>query len=202
MLQEEEKIQKKGYVNIVGIDEAGRGPLAGPVVAGAVLFSKKFKKDSLIRDSKLLSEKQRREAYKRVDNNLKWGVGIVSEKIIDKVNILEATKLAMIKAVRDLEKKYNIKVDYLILDGRMKLDLDIDQKSIVSADRKVFAVSAASIIAKFTRDEIMIKYDNKYKEYNFKKHKGYGTKEHMAMINKYGGCKIHRKTFKPFDKDK
>jgi len=202
MLQEEEKIQKKGYINIVGIDEAGRGPLAGPVVAGAVLFSKKFKKDSLIRDSKLLSEKQRKEAYKRVDDNLKWGVGIVSEKVIDKINILEATKLAMIKAVRDLEKKYNIKADYLILDGRMKLDLDIDQKSIVSADRKVFSVSAASIIAKFTRDEIMIKYDKKYKEYNFKKHKGYGTKEHMAMINKYGGCKIHRKTFKPFDKDK
>jgi len=202
MLQEEEKIKKKGYINIVGIDEAGRGPLAGPVVAGAVLYSKNFKKDNLIKDSKLLSEKQRKEAYKKVTNNLKWGVGIVSEKIIDKINILEATKLAMIKAVQDLEKKYNINADYLILDGKMSINLNIDQKSIVSADRKIFTVSCASIIAKFTRDQIMIKYDKKYEEYNFKKHKGYGTKEHLKMIKKYGGCKIHRKSFRPFDKDK
>ena len=205
MIQEEKRLWKKGYEYVVGIDEAGRGPLAGPVVSGAVLILekdfKKVKKIKSVKDSKKLSEKKREEVYPNLVNNskLKWGIGIVSEKIIDKINILEATKLSMIKAVKDLEKKNNIKVDFLILDGKMKINLDINQESIVKGDDKVFSVSAASIIAKVTRDRLMIKYDQKYPVYNFKKHKGYGTKEHLINIKKNGICKIHRKSFAPIN---
>ncbi len=205
MIQEEKRLWKKGYKYVVGIDEAGRGPLAGPVVSGAVLILEKdfkeVKKIKSVKDSKQLSEKKREEVYSNLVSNskLKWGIGIVSEKVIDKINILEATKLSMIKAVNDLEKRNNIKVDFLILDGKMKLKLDIDQESIIKGDDKVFSISAASIIAKVTRDRLMIKYDKKYPAYNFKKHKGYGTKEHLKNIKKNGICKIHRKSFAPIN---
>lgn len=205
MIQEERRLWKKGYRYIVGIDEAGRGPLAGPVVSGAVLILEKdfkeVKKIKSVKDSKKLSERKREEVYPNLINNskLKWGIGIVSEKIIDKINILEATKLSMIKAVKDLEKKNNIKVDFLILDGKMKINLNINQESIIKADDKIFSVSAASIIAKVTRDRLMIKYDKKYPLYNFKKHKGYGTKEHIKNIKENGICKIHRKSFAPIN---
>lgn len=186
--------------HIIGIDEAGRGPLAGPVVAAAVLDSPK--KIRGIKDSKLLSEKERERLYVEIINNYKWGIGIVSPKRIDKVNILEATKEAMVKAVHNLEKKYKLKIDHIIIDGNMKIDIDISQKSVIGADRKIYCVSTASIVAKVTRDHLMIKYDKLYPEYNFKKHKGYGTREHLKLIKKYGSCEIHRKSFKPFDKDK
>jgi ribonuclease HII len=186
--------------HIIGIDEAGRGPLAGPVVAAAVLDSPK--KIRGIKDSKLLSEKERERLYVEIINNYKWGIGIVSPKRIDKVNILEATKEAMVKAVHNLEKKYKLKIDHLIIDGNMKINIDISQKSVIGADRKIYCVSTASIVAKITRDHLMIKYDKLYPEYNFKKHKGYGTREHLKLIKKYGSCEIHRKSFKPFDKDK
>ena len=186
--------------HIIGIDEAGRGPLAGPVVAAAVLDSPK--KIRGIKDSKLLSEKERERLYIEIINNYKWGIGIVPPKRIDKVNILEATKEAMVKAVHNLEKKYKLKIDHIIIDGNMKIDIDISQKSVIGADRKIYCVSTASIVAKVTRDHLMIKYDKLYPEYNFKKHKGYGTREHLKLIKKYGSCEIHRKSFKPFDKDK
>jgi len=142
--------------------------------------------------------KRKGKNFNLINNSkLKWGIGIVSEKIIDKINILEATKLSMIKAIEDLEKKNNIKVDFLILDGKMKIDFNVNQESIIKGDDKVFSISAASIIAKVTRDRLMIKYDKKYPEYNFKKHKGYGTKEHLDNIKKNGICKIHRKSFAP-----
>lgn len=205
MIQEEKKLWKKGYRYVVGIDEAGRGPLAGPVVSGAVLILEKdfkeVKKIKFVKDSKKLSEKKREEVYLNLTNNpkIKWGIGIISEKIIDKINILEATKLSMIKAIEDLEKKNNLKVDFLIIDGKMKIDFDANQKSIIKGDDKVFSVSAASIIAKVTRDRLMIKYDKKYPKYNFKKHKGYGTKEHLDNIEKNGICEIHRKSFAPIN---
>ena len=208
MIQEEKKLWKKGYKHVAGIDEAGRGPLAGPVSAGAVLILEKdfkeAKKIKSVKDSKKLTEKKRKEVYLNLikNKNVKWGIGLVSEKTIDKINILEATKLAMIKAVKDLEKKNKIKVDFLILDGRMKLDSGVEQKSIIKADDKVFSVSAASIIAKVTRDRLMEKYDKKYPEYNFRKHKGYGTKEHLKNIRKNGICKIHRKSFAPINQTK
>jgi len=201
MIQEEKKLWKKGYKYVVGIDEAGRGPLAGPVAAGAVLILEKdfkeAKKIKSVKDSKKLKEEKRKEVYLNLVKNkkVKWGIGMVSEKTIDRINILEATKLAMIKAVKNLEKKNKIKIDFLLLDGRMKLDLKVNQKSIVKGDDKVFSISAASIIAKVRRDELMERYDKKYPQYNFKKHKGYGTKEHLEKIKKNGACKIHRKSF-------
>lgn len=203
MIQEEKRLWKKGYRWVAGVDEAGRGPLAGPVFAAAVLVLekdfKKAKKIDSVRDSKKLKESKRKEVFSDLikSKEIRWGIGKVSEKVIDRINILQATKLAMIKAIKDLEKKNGVKVDFIILDGKMKIDIDIDQKSIVKADDKVFSVSAASIIAKVSRDDLMEKYDRKYPEYGFKKHKGYGTGEHLKMIKKHGICDIHRKTFAP-----
>jgi len=203
MIQEEKKLWKKGFKHVAGIDEAGRGPLAGPVFASAVLITEKdfekAKKIKSVRDSKKLKEGKREEVFSDLikSREIKWGIGTVSEKMIDKINILQATKLAMVKAIKDLERRNKIKVDFIILDGKMKLDLETDQKSIINADDKVFSVSAASIIAKVSRDALMKKYDKKYPEYDFKKHKGYGTREHLERIRKYGICPIHRKTFAP-----
>lgn len=199
MIQEEEKLWKRGYKVVAGIDEAGRGPLAGPVVAAAVFINKKdfsfLKKIGLIKDSKELTPQKRKEAFELLIKKVEWGRGIVSEKIIDRINILQATKLAMEKALKDLEKRSKIKADFAIIDGITKINFEINQKVIVKADKKVLSCSAASIIAKVTRDELMIKYDKKYPLYNFKQHKGYGTKEHMAMLKKYGPCPLHRKNF-------
>lgn len=194
------------------LDEAGRGPLAGPVVAAAVMIKNPKLIGRLtgqilkIKDSKKLTGKKREEFYKILTNppadglNIEWGIGRVSEKKIDKINILEATKLAMKKAVADLNCKLKIKnrkIDYLILDGKMKLDLPISQKSIIKADESVFSCVAASILAKVTRDRMMQKYHKKYPQYGFNNHKGYPTKNHFKALKKYGSCKIHRKSFRP-----
>ena len=206
---EEKKLWKQNYKNVVGIDEAGRGPLAGPVVTASVCFEKNFKIKDLknfdINYSKKLSEKQREEIYKILTNhkNIKWGVGIVSEKIIDKINILQATKLAMQKSVKDLDSRFrgnDTSADFLLIDGNFKIHCATRQKSIIKGDAKVFSISAASIIAKVTRDRLMQKYHKKYPEYNFLKNKGYGTKAHFAVIEKNGPCKIHRKSFYPVNK--
>ena len=197
---EEKKLSKRGYKRVAGLDEAGRGPLAGPVVACAVItdfrrFGPALAGSNLknIKDSKKLSPKRREEFYKILTRHpaIKWGVGRVSEKVIDEINILEATKLAMKKAVEKLKKK----PDFLILDGKMKLDLPTAQKSIVKGDEKVFSCAAASIIAKVYRDRVMRKYHKKYRLYGFGKHKGYPTKYHYRMIRKHGPCQIHRKSF-------
>jgi len=223
-LKEEKKLWKKGFKRVTCLDEAGRGPLAGPVTAAAVILNSKFKyqkspKESLrlptgqaklqlktknllneIKDSKKLSPKKREEFYEILtkNQNVEWGIGKVSEKVIDKINILEATKLAMIKAIEKLKiKNKKLKIDYLIIDGNFKINSKIPQKPIVKADEKVFSCSAASIIAKITRDRIMARYDKKYPRYGFLKHKGYPTKYHLKMLRKYGPCKIHRKSFSP-----
>lgn len=205
---------------MVCLDEAGRGPLAGPVVAGAVTIdigrsnlskSKLLRFDlNNIRDSKQLSAKQREKFYNLIikNKNIRWGIGIVSEKIIDKINILEATKLAMKKAVVSLDKKLEkqrirktydrgnfVFIDFLILDGKMSLNLPIPQKSIVKGDEKVFSCALASIIAKVTRDRIMMKYHKRYPEYKFDRHKGYGTELHYRILKKNGPCVIHRNSF-------
>lgn len=194
--EEEKKLWKNGYKRVACLDEAGRGPLCGPVTAAAVtvrqfaIFNSQFAK---IKDSKKLSPKKREEFYKIITKHpaIRWGIGIISEKVIDKINILEATKLAMIKATRQLKGK----PDFLILDGKMEIDLPISQKSIVKADEKVFSCAAASIIAKVTRDRIMMLYHKKYPKYRFDLHKGYGTKLHYKMLHKYGPCQIHRKSY-------
>jgi len=237
-LKEEKKLWEKGYKRVVGLDEAGRGPLAGPVVAAAITIknpkseilnpkqnpksqipnsklleywkiriSDLFRISNLgfrilkLRDSKKITPKQREKFYKLITNNpnIEWGIGKVSEKVIDKINILEATKLAMKKAIENLNSKLksqNSKVDFLITDGNFKLDLPIPQKSIIKADEKVFSCALASIIAKVWRDRIMKRYHQKYPQYGFGQHKGYPTKEHYKKIKKYGPCKIHRKSFK------
>ncbi len=198
--KEEKKLWRRGYKKVAGLDEAGRGPLAGPVAAAAVLIDFRFKIRDLsllkeVNDSKKLSAKKREGLYKLITKNpfIEWGIGIVSEKVIDKINILEATKLAMKKALKDL----NCKVDFLILDGKMRISLPILQKSIVKADGKVFSCAAASILAKVTRDRIMMRYHKKFPKYRFDLHKGYGTKLHLRRLKKHGPCKNHRRTFSP-----
>lgn len=200
-LNEEKKLWRKGYKKIACLDEAGRGPLAGPVVA-AVVIVKKFPISNFqfpkIKDSKKLSPKKREEFYKILTKHpgIEWGIGKVSEKVIDKINILEATKLAMKKAIQKLNKKPK----FLIIDGNFKINLLIPQKSIIKADEKVFSCAVASIIAKVKRDRIMRRYHKQYPEYGLDKHKGYPTKRHRKMLKKYGPCKIHRKTFKTVKK--
>ena len=202
-LKEEKKLWKKGYKVVVGLDEAGRGPLAGPVVAAAVSIIPNYKfQIPKLKDSKKLTQKKREEFFKIITKtpNIKWGIGKVSEKVIDKINIFEATKLAMKRAIKSLERKLKRKANFLILDGNFKIDLKIPQKSIIRGDEKVLSCAMASIIAKVTRDRIMEKYAKKFPEYGFEKHKGYGTKFHLKMLRKYGPCKIHRRSFFPIAK--
>jgi len=193
-LREEKKLWNRGYKRVVCLDEAGRGPLAGPVVAAAVMINSEFKIRNF-RDSKKILPKRRKEIYKAIINNpaVKWAIGKVSERMIDKINILEATKLAMGKAVKNLKSK----IDFLIIDGNFPLDLNIPQKSIIKADEKVFSCALSSIIAKVYRDKIMERLHKKYPHYCFNKHKGYPTKLHFRLLKKYGPCRIHRKSFKP-----
>ncbi len=197
-LNEERKLWRKGFIRVACLDEAGRGPLAGPVVAAAVVlinFRSPDLRKLVLKDSKKLSPKKRGEFYKILTKHqaIEWGIGKVSEKVIDKINIFQATKLAMKRAIEKLRRKPN----FLVLDGRMSLDLKIPQKSIVKADEKVFSCAAASIIAKVTRDRIMERYHQKYSRYGFAQHKGYPTKIHRRKLRRYGPCKIHRKSFKP-----
>ena len=193
------------YVRRNGTGYFTGNSLAGPVTAAAVMINSKSQftiQNLKIKDSKKLTPKKRDEFYKILTRNpqIEWGIGRVSEKVIDKINILEATKLAMKRAFRNLNCKLqnsNCKIDYLILDGNFKIDLPIPQKSIVKADEKVFSVTLASILAKVWRDKIMQRYHKKYPRYGFLKHKGYPTKYHFKMLRKYGPCKIHRKSFEP-----
>ena len=198
---EEKKFWKNGYKFVVGLDEAGRGPLAGPVVAGAVVFlnSKSKILGVGVNDSKKITSKKREKVYDyfKKNQNIAWGIGIISEKVIDRINILEATRLAMLKAVENLEKKLRkspVQV-FLVVDGNIKLNINLPQKSIIKADQKVFSCALASIFAKVTRDKIMQRYHKKYSKYGFDIHKGYGTSYHFKMLKKHGSCKIHRKSF-------
>lgn len=207
VLREEKKLWRKGFRVVACLDESGRGPLAGPVVACAVVSLKKKKMDFQfrqilkdIKDSKKLSFKKREEFYKLLTGHsqIEWAISKTSEKIIDKINILEATKRAMEKAVRNLTRKLKRKkINFLIIDGNFGIDSGIPQKSVIKADEKVFSVMAASIIAKVTRDRMMLRYHKKYPCYGFASHKGYPTKLHRRLLRKHGPCKIHRKTFRP-----
>ena len=199
--KEEKLLWEQGFKCVAGLDEAGRGPLAGPVVAAAVVvldYKKILRQGSGqvkgINDSKKLSEEKREFFYKILTNheNIKWGIGIVSEKVIDEINILEATKLAMQKAITDL----GVRPEFLILDGNFKVNSIVRQKSIIAGDQKVMSVAMASIIAKVTRDSLMKKLHKKYPQYRFDKHKGYGTSLHLEALEEFGACPIHRKSFK------
>ncbi|MDR0879837.1 MAG: ribonuclease HII [Clostridioides sp.] len=181
----------EGYIYIGGIDEAGRGPLAGPVVAAVVVFEKGTKIEG-VNDSKKLSEAKRDELFEVIkERALDYGIGIVGNEEIDEYNILNATYMAMKKAVNCLKKT----PDYLLIDACHIPGLDIEQNSIIKGDSKSISIAAASILAKVTRDGIMYSYDRIYPEYGFKSHKGYGTREHYEAIEKHGITPIHRKSF-------
>lgn len=191
MLKIEDSLYSEGYEYICGIDEAGRGPLCGPVVAAAVILPKD-KYIEGVNDSKKLSPKKREKLYDDIKKEaISVGIGIVDVDIIEEINILNATKLAMIKAIKDLK----IKPDYLLIDGNQLIDIDIEKQTVVSGDAKSESIAAASIIAKVTRDRMLINFDKLYPEYGFAKHKGYGTKIHIEAIKKYGLTPIHRKSF-------
>ncbi|CZR96585.1 Ribonuclease HII [Clostridioides difficile] len=181
----------KGYLYIGGIDEAGRGPLAGPVVASVVVFKKDTKIEG-VNDSKKLSEAKRDELFEVIKKEaLDYGIGIVNNEEIDEFNILNATYMAMKKAINCLKQA----PDYLLVDAATIPGIDIAQNPIVKGDSKSISIAAASILAKVTRDSIMYQYDRVYPEYGFKSHKGYGTKEHYEAIEKHGITPIHRKSF-------
>lgn len=184
---------------IAGIDEAGRGPLAGPVVAACVVLDRD-KEIFYLNDSKKLSEKIRDTLYDEIITSAKaYGIGIIDEKVIDEINILEATHLAMKEAFENANKmyfeKYHENINMLFVDALKIKNIDVKQVSIVHGDALSISIAAASIIAKVTRDRMMIEYDKKYPEYGFIKHKGYGTKAHIDKLKEIGACELHRKSF-------
>jgi len=190
--QHDDAFREKGVHIIAGIDEAGRGPIAGPVVAAAVILPADLRIEGL-RDSKKVPEHERTRLFWDVlSSSLDIGVGIVDHDEIDRINILQATRLAMKKAVGDLR----IAPDALIIDAVALPSVSVRQFSIIKADAKSAAVAAASITAKYVRDMLMLHYDSLYPEYNFKQHKGYCTEEHLQLIHLHGPCSIHRKSFR------
>lgn len=179
------------YGAICGIDEAGRGPLAGPVAAGAVILPKDCE-ILYLNDSKKLSEKRREALFTEIQEKaVAWSVGLVGPEVIDEINILQATYQAMRKAIEGLA----VKPDLLLNDAVIIPEVEIQQVKIIKGDAKSVSIAAASILAKVTRDHMMAEYDKLYPEYGFAKHKGYGTAAHIAAIREYGPCPIHRNTF-------
>ncbi len=198
MLAHEQKAKADGFDLVVGIDEAGRGPLAGPVVAAAVCVSD-YKFSSRIDDSKKLTEKQRQDAFDEIVANCDFGVGLISEEQIDKHNILQATFMAMKAAILDLAMQVQLRADKvcLLIDGnQFSSDLPYAHRTIVGGDAQSLSIACASIVAKVTRDRLLMSYDKIFPEYGFAKHKGYPTKEHKKAIALHGLSPIHRRTFR------
>lgn len=189
----ENELKNAGYKNIGGVDEVGRGPLIGPVVACCCVLPEGFKLEGLT-DSKKLTEKKREEFYEYLVKNTIYGIGMISAEKIDEVNIYEATKLAMYEAIKNVRKQ--IDLEYVLIDA-MPLDLDIPSNSIIKGDAKSISIAAASVIAKVTRDRLMIELDKKYPMYGYAKHKGYPTKKHIEAIHEYGLIEGYRKTYGP-----
>ena len=198
----EEELYSQGTTSIAGIDEAGRGPLAGPVVVACVVMPR----DSMlegVNDSKKVSEKKREKLYEEIIKEaIGYGVGIISQEEIDRINILNATKEGLTTAIKELEKDLQEKQrefdkpEIILVDALTKIDTDhIPYKSIIKGDAKSYSIAAASIIAKVTRDRIMRQWDEVYPMYGFEKHKGYGTAAHINAIKEYGLCPLHRRSF-------
>lgn len=188
----EKKYYSKGYNLIAGVDEVGRGPLVGPVVASAVILPKDYSLEGLT-DSKKLSEKKRDYFYEIIKKDaLAIGIGVIDNNVIDEINIYEATKLAMKEAISNLQINPEI-----VLTDAMKLDINFPTIAIIKGDYKSITIAAASVIAKVTRDRMMYELDKKYPYYNFKSNKGYPTKDHVEAIKKYGIIKEHRKSYEP-----
>jgi len=195
----EKSLWEKGFINVVGVDEAGKGPWAGPVVAACVLihFEKQVVKD--VRDSKKMTKIQREKAFaKIVKKSSAFGIGNVSEKEIDAVGIQKAVKKAMKSALKNMKSKFGFDTSYILVDGSKTMPL---RKNNIQRIKKGglyhYSISAASVLAKVTRDKIMINLAKKYPTYGFKEHVGYGTKSHFKALKKYGVCPIHRKSFSP-----
>ena len=190
MLQFEKEFVSQGKKLIAGIDEAGRGPLAGPVVVASVIMPFDNIIDG-INDSKKLSEKKRNELFEKIKQTaISYHIEVIDEKIIDDINILNATKLGMKNCIDKLDKT----PDVVLIDA-VKIDSDVQTVSIIKGDAKSYSIAAASILAKVHRDNLMLQYDKEYPIYNFAKHKGYGTKVHIEAIKQHGICPIHRRTF-------
>ena len=189
----EKEMEAQGFRVIAGLDEAGRGPLAGPVVAAAVILPP-MKKWVGVDDSKKLSPEQREKAFSLIlRQEAAVGIGIVDAREIDRLNILRASLKAMEQAVQNLP----LSPDFLLIDGLHSLTLPLAQRAIPKGDQRCQSIAAASIVAKVTRDRLMVAYHDEYPQYNFAKHKGYGTKEHLQAIRQYGHCPLHRQSFKP-----
>ena len=188
----ENSVRQNGYSRIAGIDEAGRGPLAGPVVSAAVILPPVFPSDG-ITDSKKLSARQREKLYETIyANAIAVGVGIVDALEIDRINILQAALLSMAFSVANLKPQ----PDFLLIDGSFRIASNLPQQAVPKGDALSITIAAASIVAKVTRDRLMERYSEEYPQYQFFRHKGYPTKQHKAAIQQYGCCPIHRKTFK------
>lgn len=188
----EKRLWQEGYQRIAGVDEAGRGPLVGPVVAGAVILPKDYDLEGL-NDSKQLSEKKRNQYYEMIKKEaIAIGIGIVDAKTIDEINIYEASRLAMKLALENLE----VSPDYILTDA-MPIELDTPLEAIIHGDALSISIAAGSVIAKVTRDRLMEEFDKLHPEYEFKNHKGYPTKRHLELLSKYGPLENYRFTYKP-----
>jgi len=212
----EKDFASQGFTHIIGTDEVGRGPLCGPVLACAAMFKDpnfeipaEFQKQfDLIRDSKKLSEKQREDMFAFIGEHFHLGIGLCDHETIDRINILEASFLSMKKAILELKNNMgqgiwgDVEPKYIILvDGNKEIpNLSMEQYAVIGGDKLVKSISAASIVAKVTRDRMMEQFHSKYPQYGLDKHKGYGTKVHMDALAKYGPCEIHRKSFAPVRK--
>ena len=190
--EQENELRKNGFNTICGIDEAGRGPLAGPVVVASVIMPINSMIEG-VNDSKKISEKKREKLYDQIlDEAISYGVGIIGQDEIDEINILNATKKGLTLSLQEL----TIRPDLIIVDALTHIDtMGIPYESIIKGDAKCYSIAAASIIAKVTRDRIMREWDKVYPEYGFEQHKGYGTAKHIAAIKEYGLCPIHRRSF-------
>jgi len=195
----EQHLWSQGFVHVAGVDEAGKGPLAGPVTAGAVIIHKTKQVVDGVRDSKLMSTKQREKVFDAIcKQSSAYGVGIVSSEEIDTLGIDFAVKKAMLLALQEIEQKLNSKLNYVIVDGAKTKELDTYRaQRILKGGLYHYTISAGSILAKVTRDRMMLQLTKQYPQYGFSKHVGYGTKEHMDAIKKFGPCPIHRKSFEP-----
>ena len=197
MLRYERKLKKRGFDLVIGVDEAGRGPLAGPVVAAAVLL-KGYRFSNRIDDSKKLSPAKRERAFFEIKNKSLYAIASVSHRQIDRINILQATILAMQKAILKLARRLSpeeLKRVFIIIDGNMRFKLGLPYQSIIKGDASSLSIAASSILAKVHRDALMVKYHKHYPEYGFDKHKGYPTAEHRLILRKIGPSAIHRKSF-------
>src|SRR5712671_284428 len=193
-LRHEKLAYNDGATLVAGVDEAGRGPLAGPVVAAACILPREFR-HKILNDSKQLTEEEREEIFCELSgrNDIAWAVGISEVEVIDVYNILWATHRAMVLALDALPKR----PDFVLVDGLPVKAIQIRQKAIVGGDAKSFSIAAASVIAKVTRDRLMLALHKQCPQYNFAQHKGYGTPEHLAALDQFGPCPIHRRTFEP-----